>query len=237
MQLVTEEIRKQLPPLYATDGVELEEKTAVVKFFDPTGRGTWYGFEYDPTERRFFGWCVSPLGPDCDEMGYFTLDELEAIRGKMGLGIERDIHFQPKKMSEILKPVIDASALVPINGIYPELSEADGLHLGDRAEPVPDGATVFWVYTMYVQGVFGRNRKVKVEAVVLAEVEKAKPQPMLPELTPRLDAALVKLRMKGPHVVKIVRTEETVTPASEGRLGCRSFMMFKGVELLKEQRA
>ena len=35
------------------------------------------------------------------EMGYFSIDELAGFRGPLGLGIERDINFIPKKLSEI----------------------------------------------------------------------------------------------------------------------------------------
>ena len=92
MKLLTKALEKKLPELYATEGTPVEEKKAVVKFFDPTGRGTWYGCEYDK-EDTFFGYWVSPLGSDCDEWGYFSLAELKSVRGKMGLGIERDLHW------------------------------------------------------------------------------------------------------------------------------------------------
>jgi hypothetical protein len=105
MKLLTAAIRKILPKLYSGDSIPLEEKVAVVKFFDPCGRGTWYAFEGSPEEGdvTFFGYVVSPLGPDCDEMGNFSLNELQSVRNRLGLGIERDIHFTPTKMSEILR--------------------------------------------------------------------------------------------------------------------------------------
>ncbi len=37
----------------------------------------------------------------CDEWGTFGLDELEEFRGKFGLGIERDLHFESRKFSEL----------------------------------------------------------------------------------------------------------------------------------------
>lgn len=93
MKLLTKEIAKRLPPLYATEDVPAESKVAHVKFFDPTGRFTAYGVEFDGQD-TFFGFVVSPLGPDCDEWGYFSLAELQAIKGRFGLGIERDLHWQ-----------------------------------------------------------------------------------------------------------------------------------------------
>ena len=84
-----------LPALYATDGVAPEQKVLHVKFFDPCGRGTWYVAEFDPKTRIAFGWCTSPLGADCDEWGYFELDELEATKNVLGLPMERDLHWTP----------------------------------------------------------------------------------------------------------------------------------------------
>jgi len=34
------------------------------------------------------------------EWGYFSLKELESVRGPLGLGIERDIYFKPTKEME-----------------------------------------------------------------------------------------------------------------------------------------
>lgn len=103
MKIMTKEILKRLPKLYATDGVPLEKKIAQVKFFSLQGRGTWFGFEFDPEEKLFFGYVISPLGSDCDEMGYFSLDELMSVRFGCIPGIERDLYFQPKPMAEVLK--------------------------------------------------------------------------------------------------------------------------------------
>lgn len=36
-----------------------------------------------------------------EELGYFTLSELESVQGPFGLGIERDKHFKPKPLSEV----------------------------------------------------------------------------------------------------------------------------------------
>ena len=57
--------------------------------------------EYSPEEETFFGYCVSPLGPNCDEWGYTTLETLEAVVVQ-GLEIEWDFCFTPTKMGIIL---------------------------------------------------------------------------------------------------------------------------------------
>jgi hypothetical protein len=48
-------------------------------------------------------------------MGYFSLKELEAITDPLGLGIERDEHFTPKRLSEVKKlhPETPATVLNP----------------------------------------------------------------------------------------------------------------------------
>lgn len=71
----------------------------VVKFFNPTGAGTWYATEYDPKEKIFFGY-VSIFGDYNDEWGYFSLEELENFKGAFGLGIERDLHCEEQPISE-----------------------------------------------------------------------------------------------------------------------------------------
>jgi len=93
MKLLTKENIKALPALYATDGKGPEEKKIPVKFFNPCGRGTWYAIEYDG-EDTFFGYVE--LVPGCAELGYFSLSELASVRLPFGLGIERDLHWNPK---------------------------------------------------------------------------------------------------------------------------------------------
>ena len=94
MKLLTAEIRKKLPPLGSTS--EQIDPIAVVKFFNPTGLGTWWAVEFDPDSGIFFG--KADLG--FPELGTFSLKELQSYKGPMGLGIERDIHFRPKPLSK-----------------------------------------------------------------------------------------------------------------------------------------
>ena len=90
MQLLTKEIIKKLPALRETEG-QGKEAVAQVKFFTPDSNWTWYGVEYDAEQRMFYG-----LVEGFDkELGYFSLDELEEIKGPMGLKIERDRSFSP----------------------------------------------------------------------------------------------------------------------------------------------
>jgi hypothetical protein len=79
----------------------VKDPIVVAKFFNSFGAGRWYATEYIPDERVFFGY-VSIFGDWNDEWGYFSLDELESVKGPLGLGIERDLYWTEKPMSEIL---------------------------------------------------------------------------------------------------------------------------------------
>lgn len=80
---------------------ETADPIVVAKFFNPTGAGTWYATEYDPTDKVFFGY-VSIFGDWNDEWGSFALEELESYQGKFGLGIERDLSFDEKPISQVV---------------------------------------------------------------------------------------------------------------------------------------
>jgi len=95
MQLLPDDIAKQLPPLYSQEE-QGGDAIAVAKFFTPWTGWTWYASEYDPEKRLFFGIVVGQER----EFGYFSLDEMEAIRGPGGLTIERDLHWKPRPLKE-----------------------------------------------------------------------------------------------------------------------------------------
>jgi hypothetical protein len=95
MELLPKEIADQLPPLYSQEG-QGDEAIAHVKFFTPWTSWTWYVSEYDPTERLCFGVVVGHER----EFGYFSVAELEDIRGPGGLTIERDLYWKSKPLKE-----------------------------------------------------------------------------------------------------------------------------------------
>jgi len=104
MKLMTKEIEKKLEkyPLYSQDG-KGDNAKVLCKFFAPWGRWTWYvteGNKLDNGDWEFFGIVV---GDYFTELGYFTLSELESIRGWGGLGIERDRYFSPCTRGELEK--------------------------------------------------------------------------------------------------------------------------------------
>jgi len=93
MKLLTAEIRNRLPPIGAQS--ESSDPIVYARFFCPWNHWVWLAYEYDG-EDLFFG-LVKGF---CDELGYFSLSEMEGIKGPMGLTIERDIHFNPKPLSQ-----------------------------------------------------------------------------------------------------------------------------------------
>ncbi|MEN4046321.1 DUF2958 domain-containing protein [Sulfurimonas sp. NWX367] len=97
MQLLTDKLRKIIPPFYSSEDVELEEKMVYAKFFLTDVNWTWYILEYDQESNSFFA-LVDGLD---QELGYVSLDELEQVRGHMGLHVERDLYFTPTKFGDL----------------------------------------------------------------------------------------------------------------------------------------
>ena len=95
--LLDPEIREKLPKLYENEEQGLEAK-ALVKFFTPDAQWTWYASEFDG-EDVFFG-LVSGFEV---ELGYFSLKELQEVHGPLGLQIERDLHYEPKSLKELME--------------------------------------------------------------------------------------------------------------------------------------
>jgi hypothetical protein len=67
-----------------------------LKMFCPDSNFTFYATEYDGKD-TFFGL----VDGHCKELGYFSLKELENLRGPLGLPVERDMYFKPKPLEEI----------------------------------------------------------------------------------------------------------------------------------------
>ena len=111
MKLLTKQLRSKLPPLYSQE--QVEDPMVYVKFFTPDSHWTWFATEGSPVDKNgimiqpgedtaavdflFFGYVK---GLDA-ELGYFSLAELEQIRGCFGLPVERDLYFEPCRLSTI----------------------------------------------------------------------------------------------------------------------------------------
>ena len=96
MNLLTKKIRRKLPEVYSSQYGK--DPKVFCKFFLPMTDWTWYVTEFDGKD-LFFGYVVG----DYRELGYFSLSELIGIEGPYGLGVERDLYFEPKPLSEIKK--------------------------------------------------------------------------------------------------------------------------------------
>lgn len=88
-----------LPRIRTQDG-KRGDAIARVKLFFPAGRYTLFVTEWDGDD-ALYGFCVSPLGADCDELGYASLSELRDLVA-LGLKVERDVHYTPKPLREAL---------------------------------------------------------------------------------------------------------------------------------------
>mgnify|MGYP003151094326 CR=1 FL=1 len=87
MKMMTKAIESKLPKIGETDGVSASEVRVRVKYFSPWSNWTWYGTEYDPETRQFFGFVKG----DYPELGYFDLGELESVDVMPGVpAVERD---------------------------------------------------------------------------------------------------------------------------------------------------
>src|SRR5690606_41206023 len=100
MKLLTKSIYEQLLRNGRTNAARAEEGRSeadflpVVKLFTPDAACTWLLTELDPEEPDIaFGLC--DLGMGYPELGSVRISELEGVRGRLGLPVERDYHFAP----------------------------------------------------------------------------------------------------------------------------------------------
>jgi len=102
-------VKLQAQDMYHPSGpgreLSSEELNVVVKFFTPDSNWTWYAVSASKDEEsgdvQFFGF-VNGLEA---ELGYFWLSELESVRGPLGLPIERDLHWTPKTLAQVMQEV------------------------------------------------------------------------------------------------------------------------------------
>ena len=85
-----------IPKLYETE--EQKDPIAHIKLF--IDGWTWYITELSIDDDICFGYVVSPFG---SELGYFSLKEIQEVKGSLGIGVERDLYFKPTPLSQIKK--------------------------------------------------------------------------------------------------------------------------------------
>ncbi len=97
MELIPQEIRKSIPTLYATEDMDESDILVYVKLF--INGWSWFITELSINNDLAFGYVVSPF---CDgELGYISIEEIQTIKGSLGIGVERDISFKPTLLSII----------------------------------------------------------------------------------------------------------------------------------------
>lgn len=118
MQLMTPELREQL----IANGKNRDgDHLPVVKFFNPVGAATWLVTEMDPDENDYlFG--LADLGMGFPELGGISLSELQNYRGPFGLGIERDLYFEPQYPIAVYAAAARSAQRIVESG--PELEDA-----------------------------------------------------------------------------------------------------------------
>jgi hypothetical protein len=95
---LTKEISKKLDDNYRANQKRIHRGDIEIDFepllrlFTPDANCTWLLTELDPVTDIAFGWC--DLGLGMGELGYVSFQELSEIRGRFGLPIERDLHFE-----------------------------------------------------------------------------------------------------------------------------------------------
>ena len=98
MKRITKKIENELAkyPLYSQDS-KGNEAVAICKFF--LQGFTWYVLEAQKNgnDYEFFG-IIDGLEK---EYGYFTLSQLQRLRGRWGLTVERDMYFKPTQVKDI----------------------------------------------------------------------------------------------------------------------------------------
>ena len=95
MRILPREILFDLPAIGSTDG-QGGDAIVLVKLFSPWGSWTWY-----LTEASRKGDDILMFGlvdGHVKELGYVSLNEVMAVRGPMGLAIERDLFWSPKRL-------------------------------------------------------------------------------------------------------------------------------------------
>ncbi len=93
MKLLTEQLLRVLPPLYAQEGLG-EDAIVYIHFFNPLGVGDWWITEGSPEGDDFIMFGLCDLG--FPELGYVSLNELESVRV-----IERDLHWIARALREV----------------------------------------------------------------------------------------------------------------------------------------
>ena len=102
MTLFTKEIERKAQAQFHL-GSDLEKQQVVAKFFNPQGAGTWYLINQDPDDSEYC-WGICHIFET--EVGSFSKSDLETYKGKLGIGIERDLNFEEINAMKLYKEIV-----------------------------------------------------------------------------------------------------------------------------------
>lgn len=97
-KLIPSTLLNDIPDLYETEGQV--DPILRIKFFTPDSCFTWYVIELSKADTNTCYGYVQGLE---NELGYFSLNELETTHGPLGLAIERDTSFKATRFSTVKK--------------------------------------------------------------------------------------------------------------------------------------
>ena len=144
MMLLTPEIRAALRAnaiahhAAQRDGRAEPDPLPVLKLFNPCGAATWLATELDEDGDTLFG--LADLGFGCPELGYFSLSEIESVRLPGGLGIERDLYFEPRfPLSAYAEAARIAGRITEAEALLSTAARARDLARHSEIPPASDG--------------------------------------------------------------------------------------------------
>ena len=95
-KLIPQTLLSDIPDLYETENTL--DPICHVKLFTPDSNWTWYIIEFSKEDTKT---CFGYVQGMENELGYFSLEELESIHGPLGLAVERDLSFKPIPFSKV----------------------------------------------------------------------------------------------------------------------------------------
>jgi hypothetical protein len=99
MQLLNAQILQSLPRLNANGG---EDPMVHLKYYGPDSAMIWFACEGQPERGGCRFWGIR-IDPNESHWTYFTLRELEDIRGPEGERVRRDETFAPRPLSQLME--------------------------------------------------------------------------------------------------------------------------------------
>lgn len=95
-KLLTNEQLQSIPELYAS--TILKDPICRFKIFLPNSNWTWYIIEIDKSD---YNTCYGLVDGFEQELGYFSLSELENLQGMFELKVELDNSFKAIELSKV----------------------------------------------------------------------------------------------------------------------------------------